>query len=86
VEQAIQACRPESKSLLHNTEQMHKVKETLNDGYCDIQGMQGDLVFVGWCFALTVSIGYANLHPAEILNTRVYAGKGAVKRLESWTP
>jgi hypothetical protein len=53
VDQAIQACRPESKSLLHNAERMNKVKEMLDDGYCDIQGMQGDLVFVGQCLTLT---------------------------------
>ncbi|KAG9080781.1 hypothetical protein FRC06_006170, partial [Ceratobasidium sp. 370] len=39
---AIAACRPESQSLLHNREQMHMVKESLNEGYCDISGSTDD--------------------------------------------
>jgi hypothetical protein len=44
---AIKACRPESGSLLRNREQMQQVKESLNEGYCDISGRAEDLKHVG---------------------------------------
>ncbi|KAG9078227.1 hypothetical protein FS749_009799, partial [Ceratobasidium sp. UAMH 11750] len=47
VRMAIAACRPESQSLLHNRQQMHMVKESLNEGYCDISGTTDDFVFTG---------------------------------------
>ena len=40
---------------------MHKVKEMLDDGYCDIQGIHGDLVFVGEWLTLNLSIDCADL-------------------------
>jgi hypothetical protein len=60
---------------------MHKVKEMLNDEYCDIQGMHGDLIFVGQCLMLIVSIDGADLLSANLLEMRVYAGKGALSHL-----
>lgn len=44
---AIQACRPESGNLLRNREQMQRVKESLDEGYCDISGRAGDLQHIG---------------------------------------
>ena len=44
---AIRGCRPESGNLLRNREQMQQVKESLNEGYCDISGRVGDLNVVG---------------------------------------
>ncbi|KAG8709370.1 hypothetical protein FRC08_018378 [Ceratobasidium sp. 394] len=44
VRMAIAVCRPERKSLLHNRQQMHMVKESLNEGYCDISGATDDFV------------------------------------------
>jgi len=67
VDQAIQACRPESKSLLHNTEQMHQVKEMLDNGYCDIQGMHSDLVFVADILESRVYAGKDIPNPKSII-------------------
>ncbi|KAK7057384.1 hypothetical protein R3P38DRAFT_2840641 [Favolaschia claudopus] len=47
INMAIQACRPEAGNLLRNREQMQKVQEALNEGYCDISGRVGDLTIVG---------------------------------------
>ncbi|KIK67000.1 hypothetical protein GYMLUDRAFT_843929 [Collybiopsis luxurians FD-317 M1] len=47
IDMAIKACRPESGSLLRNREQMQQVKESLNEGYCDISGRAEDLKHVG---------------------------------------
>lgn len=47
ISQAIAACRPESHNLLHNRQQMSTVKESLNEGYCDVSGRVGDLTYVG---------------------------------------
>lgn len=47
IDMAIKACRKEQGHLLRNREQMQTVKESLDEGYCDISGRAGDLDFVG---------------------------------------
>lgn len=47
IDMAIRACRPESGNLLRNREEMQQVKESLNEGYCDISGRTGNLNIVG---------------------------------------
>lgn len=40
---AIRACKEERSDLIQSRKQMQTVKETLNDGYCDISGNLDDL-------------------------------------------
>ncbi|KAH7929282.1 hypothetical protein BV22DRAFT_1081369, partial [Leucogyrophana mollusca] len=47
VAMAINACKPEQGNLVHNRREMEMIKESLNDGYCDISGHVGDLDLVG---------------------------------------
>ncbi|KAG5646294.1 hypothetical protein DXG03_003891 [Asterophora parasitica] len=47
IDMAIKACRPESGNLLRNRQEMRQVKESLDEGYCDISGRVGDLNRVG---------------------------------------
>ncbi|THH10017.1 hypothetical protein EW146_g8507 [Bondarzewia mesenterica] len=47
IDMAIKACQEETSSLLRNREQMQMVKESLNEGYCDVSGRAGDLDLVG---------------------------------------
>ncbi|CAE6531048.1 unnamed protein product [Rhizoctonia solani] len=47
VRMAIAACRPESQALLRNRQQMNVVKESLDEGYCDISGSTDDFTFTG---------------------------------------
>ncbi|KAF8972951.1 hypothetical protein BDZ97DRAFT_1778504 [Flammula alnicola] len=47
IELAVNSCRPESADLLQNREHMQRVKESLNDGYCDISGRKGNLHNIG---------------------------------------
>ncbi|KAF5386054.1 hypothetical protein D9615_002424 [Tricholomella constricta] len=47
IDMAIKACRPESGNLLRNREEMRQVKESLDEGYCDVSGRVGDLNRVG---------------------------------------
>ncbi|KAJ3776520.1 hypothetical protein FB446DRAFT_721234 [Lentinula raphanica] len=54
IDMAIKACRPESGNLLRNREQMQQVKESLNEGYCDISGRADDLQHIGTVGALKV--------------------------------
>lgn len=54
IDMAIKACRPESGNLLRNREQMQQVKESLNEGYCDISGRAEDLQHAGTVGALKV--------------------------------
>ncbi|KAK0212970.1 hypothetical protein DFS33DRAFT_1285718 [Desarmillaria ectypa] len=46
IDMAINACRPEKNHLLQNREQMRIVKESLNEGYCDLSGHSGTLKLV----------------------------------------
>jgi hypothetical protein len=50
IDMAIQACAPERNNLLRNREEMQVIKESLDEGYCDVSGRTGDLNFVGTCF------------------------------------
>ncbi|KAL5514880.1 hypothetical protein ACEPAG_2196 [Sanghuangporus baumii] len=47
IEQAIAACREERGNVLQNRETMQTVKETLDEGYCDISGRVSDIMNVG---------------------------------------
>ncbi|KAI0267320.1 hypothetical protein BC834DRAFT_981543 [Gloeopeniophorella convolvens] len=47
VDKAIKACGPEGQNLIKNREQMQIVKESLDEGYCDVSGRSGDLQYVG---------------------------------------
>ncbi|KAH7915898.1 hypothetical protein BJ138DRAFT_824538 [Hygrophoropsis aurantiaca] len=47
VAMAINACKPEQGNLIHNRREMQMIKESLNDGYCDISGHVGELELVG---------------------------------------
>ena len=46
---AIKACAAEKSLLLKNREEMQMVKESLDEGYCDVTGRTGDLDLVGMC-------------------------------------
>lgn len=47
VRQAINACREERGSIIRNREEMQTIRESLDDGYCDISGRVGDLALIG---------------------------------------
>lgn len=47
IELAIDSCKPESGNLLQNRERMQVVKESVDDGYCDISGRKGNFHNIG---------------------------------------
>ena len=47
IDMAIKACSEETSDLLRNRQQMQMVKESLDEGYCDVSGRTGDLDFIG---------------------------------------
>ncbi|KAG6829550.1 hypothetical protein H0H92_004219 [Tricholoma furcatifolium] len=47
IDMAIKACRPESGNLLRNRQEMRQVRESLDEGYCDVSGRVGDLSLIG---------------------------------------
>ena len=49
IDMAIKACTPEKSNLLKNREEMQMVKESLDEGYCDVTGRTGDLDLIGMC-------------------------------------
>ncbi|KAA1478156.1 hypothetical protein DENSPDRAFT_659742 [Dentipellis sp. KUC8613] len=54
IDMAINACREETGHLLRNREQMQMVKESLNEGYCDVSGQAGDLDLIGSMGSISV--------------------------------
>lgn len=60
INMAVSACRPESGNLLRNREEMTQVKETLDEGYCDVSGHVANLNNVGMSFIMTC-------HGADVL-------------------
>jgi hypothetical protein len=52
IDLAIDSCRPESANLLQNRQAMQRVKESLDDGYCDISGRKENLHNIGTLFLL----------------------------------
>ncbi|KAH9901111.1 hypothetical protein C8Q73DRAFT_742765 [Cubamyces lactineus] len=47
INMAIRACKEERSEVLRNSKQMEIVKESLNEGYCDVTGHSKDMVLVG---------------------------------------
>lgn len=47
VAMAIKGCRPEEGKLVHNRREMQTIKESLNEGYCDVSGHVAELDHVG---------------------------------------
>lgn len=47
IDMAIKACRREQGHLLRNRDHMQMIKESLDEGYCDISGRAGDLDYIG---------------------------------------
>ncbi|KNZ80421.1 Sacsin [Termitomyces sp. J132] len=47
IDMAIRACRPESGNLLRNRQEMRRVQESLDEGYCDVSGGLEDLNLIG---------------------------------------
>ncbi|KAF9451267.1 hypothetical protein P691DRAFT_796992 [Macrolepiota fuliginosa MF-IS2] len=47
IDMAIKACRAESSNLLQNRQDMQRVKEIDNDGYCDISGHAQNMRSIG---------------------------------------
>ncbi|KAI5994871.1 hypothetical protein EDC04DRAFT_2981262 [Pisolithus marmoratus] len=47
VNMAIRTCRPEQGTLLHNRQKMEMIKESLDEGYCDVSGQVGKLDHLG---------------------------------------
>ena len=47
IDMAVRACREERGELLKNQQNMQIVKESLNDGYCDVSGHAHDMIHIG---------------------------------------
>ena len=47
IDLAIRACKEERGETLRNRQHMQMVKESLNEGYCDVSGHPTDMALVG---------------------------------------
>ena len=75
---AIRACAPERSNLLRNREEMQMVKESLDEGYCDVSGRAGELNLVGMC-AVPLCETILVYHLAGSMGgVRVYAAQGII--------
>jgi hypothetical protein len=87
IDMAIRACAPERNNLLRNREEMQIVKESLDEGYCDVSGRAGDLDFVGMCFSVLCD-SLVRLQPSNIGSmggVKVFAAEGTIFSLTSAT-
>ena len=47
IDTAIRACKEEKSNIIRSQLEMQTIKENLNDGYCDISGSVGNILYVG---------------------------------------
>src|SRR5262245_10731622 len=73
---AIKACAQEKGHLVQNRERMQIVRESLNEGYCDISGRVGDLVHVGSYLLIPVSLTVLMASPGQVQSIRVFVSQG----------
>lgn len=72
---AIRACKEERNQLLQSKEQMKIVKESLNDGYCDVSG-QKDLTLAGSCISSQLSAITQSYVPGDMGGVKVFVARG----------
>ncbi|KAL6309180.1 hypothetical protein BKA93DRAFT_925530 [Sparassis latifolia] len=70
IEMAINACRGESSQHLQNNQQMTRVKESLNEGYCDVSGHAADMSLVGEMGKFLVFVSQGVPDPKSIMSTK----------------
>lgn len=70
INMAISACRPEQSNLIRNREQMQMVKESLNEGYCDISGRGGDMLYIGMSGAYRFYVSKSAPQPETLLTEK----------------
>ncbi|KAJ3549086.1 hypothetical protein NM688_g5219 [Phlebia brevispora] len=70
IDMAIRACREERGEVLKNQEQMRIVKESLNDGYCDVSGQGGDMTYVGEMGDVKIFISREISQPQVVLSAK----------------
>jgi hypothetical protein len=79
IQNAIKACRPETRGLMRNREQMQTVRESLDEGYCNVTGKAGDLVHVGAVGDIKV---YAAPGSSSFITARSFADARKCRRAE----
>jgi hypothetical protein len=47
VAMAIKGCRPEEGKIVHDRREMEMIKESLDEGYCDVSGHVAELDHIG---------------------------------------
>ncbi|OBZ66504.1 hypothetical protein A0H81_13686 [Grifola frondosa] len=70
IDLAIKACREEKGQLLRNREHMEVVKESLNEGYCDISGQPTDMTLVGKMGDIKIFVTKDVPDPQSIITTK----------------
>lgn len=80
IDMAIKACTPEKNNLLRNREEMQMVKESLDEGYCDVTGRMGDLDLIGMCSTSgMIFFSPYNVESAGSMGgIKVFAGPGEI--------
>ncbi|KAF9644423.1 hypothetical protein BDM02DRAFT_3272450 [Thelephora ganbajun] len=70
IDTAIKACREDKGDLIQSRKQMKMVKETFNDGYCDISGNIGDLTLLGGMGEVKLYSAKDVPNPAELFKVK----------------
>ncbi|KAI0342553.1 hypothetical protein BDW22DRAFT_1484759 [Trametopsis cervina] len=69
INMAIRACKEERSETLKSRSEMHVVKESLNDSYCDVSGNK-DLTFVGSMGDFKVFMAKDVQQPKEVMTSK----------------
>lgn len=64
---ALKACRPEQEKLLRNRQKMEMIKESLDEGYCDVSGHVGDLECLGTMGEVKVYVTGGDIAAAALI-------------------
>lgn len=88
IDMAISACAPERSNLLRNREEMQMVKESLDEGYCDVSGRAGELNLIGMCL-IPLCETFPDYHLRNFAGSmggvKVYAAQGTIASPEPTT-
>ncbi|TFK75311.1 hypothetical protein BDN72DRAFT_892280 [Pluteus cervinus] len=70
IDLAIQACQHESQGVLKNREEMIRVKESLDEGYCDVVGRAGNLITIGEMGSFKVYVSEEVPQRGDLMQTK----------------
>lgn len=78
IDLAVRSCRPEHQGRLQSKEEMRRIKESMDEGYCDVISAGGDFINVGMVFPQQCDKGHLTHLPSvgTMGSFKVYVSRG----------